>query len=177
MKNFIIGLICLVMCSCGGNVIKNVPIIAGAGTGVYMSHDSVVEAIQNNRDCFSPREIIKLREVNIQLEEVKDTIDRMKVEKGNVEALVMELPKLIPLYQRAKINYLVASDIIMSRVDEFSRQDQMTLYSFQATAQRLDASIQEAMLDENGNNNAQTISDILNFTLMVGKIVIPLLIL
>lgn len=175
MKNFIIALICLMLCACGGNVIKNVPIIAGAGTGIYLSYDAVVEAIGNNYDCFSPRELVKLHNISMQLEEVKCTIDKMVEEKGNVEALVLELPNLIPLYQRAQINYLEASDIIMARVDEFNRQDQMVIYSFQASAERLDASIQEAMLDEDGNNNTQMISDILNFTILVGKILIPLL--
>lgn len=173
----ILAVVVVVMCISlmGCEKIKNVPIITGAGTTAYMGHDGVVDIVGNNVDAFSPRELIQLREANAQIIKSKAKIDALVAKKGSPAELVMDLPSIIPLYQKAKMAYIVAHDIIMDNIDEFSRQEQMILYSYESTCSRLDKAISEALMDDTGN--ADTIRDILSFTLLVGKIILPLLIL
>ena len=71
------------------------------------------------------------------------------------------------------------SSIVVLRVvsvAEFDRADQMTLFAFQETCLRFDAAIVGA-LNSGGEGNAQLVKDIMGFLFMVGKIVIPLIIL
>jgi hypothetical protein len=161
-------------CLAGCETIKNAPIVTATGTAAYMGHDGVVDIIRNNFDVFSPRDLVQLRQANEQMIDVKEQIDALIDKKGAPAELVMDLPKLIPLYEQARMSYIVAHTIIMSRIDEFNRQEQMVLYGYEATCARLDVAIAESITK---NGNTQTVKDILQFTLMVGKFLIPLLIL
>lgn len=182
MKKFVLWFICsLFLClsvaGCG-NTLKNVPVIAATGTTVYVGHSAVVNVIKENLDLFSPREMVQLERANDRLVIVKAKVDAINNEKnGNVAELVMELPKLVPLYTEAKEAYLVAHGIILGRIDEFQREDQLVLYNYEATCERLDTAIHDALMSADGTDNAQLVSDIVSFILLVGKIVLPLLIL
>lgn len=163
---------CLLGClSC--STIKNIPTITGAGTAAYVGHETVVDVVKSNLDIFSARDLVQLKQANTQMIKVKEQIDLLIDEKGNPKELVMDLPALVPLYEQARTSYIVVHTIIMSRIDEFSKHDQMILLTYEANCTRLDKAITESL----ANNNAQTAKDILQFTLMVGKFLIPLLIL
>lgn len=169
--------LCLSVVGCG-NTLKNVPVIAATGTTAYVDHDVVVKVIEENLDIFSPREVIQLERANDRLIVVKTKVDAIRVKKNdNVAEMVMDLPKLVPLYTEAKEAYIVAHSIIMSRIEEFVKQDQMILYNYEATCERLDVAITAAITSEDGTDNSQLVSDILSFVFLVGKIVLPLLIL
>lgn len=173
-KTSLICVCILAGCLVGCGTIKNAPIVTAAGTAAYMGHDGVVDIIRNNLDVFSPRDLVQLRQANEQMVDVKEQIDALVDKKGAPAELVMDLPKLIPLYEEARMSYIVAHTIIMSRIDEFNRQEQMVLYAYEATCARLDVAITESITKD---GNTQTVKDILQFSLMVGKFLIPLLIL
>lgn len=178
MKRFILAFICILCFSISGcmNTIKNVPVITAAGTTAYIGHDSVVEVILMNLDIFSPRELKQLTAVNDRICVVKSKVDKIREKKDDdVAKLVMDLPKLLPLYDEAKEAYLVAHGIIMNRIDEFSIADRGILMSYSDTCARLDFAIQEAVTNEDGTNNAQLVKDIMSFVFLVGKIVLPML--
>lgn len=178
MKRFILALVCVLCFSVSGcmNTVKNVPVIAATGTTAYVGHDTIVEVIEMNLDVFSPRELRQLTQVNDRMCAVKGKIDFMREKRDDdITALVMDLPKLLPLYDEAKEAYLVAHGIIMNRINEFSVADRGVLMSYADTCNRLDVAIQEAVISEDGTNNAQLVRDILAFTLLVGKIVLPML--
>lgn len=159
------------------NTIKNVPVITTAGTTAYIGHDAVVEVVMMNLDIFSSRELKQLTIVNDRIRIVKDKVDRIRKQKDDdVAKLVMDLPKLLPLYDEAKEAYLVAHGIIMNRINEFSVADRWVLTSYADTCARLDVAIQEAVTSEDGTNNAQLVRDIVTFIFLVGKIVLPMLI-
>ena len=130
-----------------------------------------IDVIKDNLDIFSARELVQLKQANEQIVKVKAQIDLLIEEKGNVANLVKELPKLIPLYEQSRTSYIIAHTIIMSRIDEFSKHDQMVFYAYDSNCARLDKAINES------TGSTQTVKDILQFTLMVGKFLIPLLIL
>jgi hypothetical protein len=182
MKREIIYITLLVLLSvavlyqpgCSG--VKNVATIAGAGTVTHQSFDNVYDIIQNNIDAFSPRDVVRLRSAGVTLVNVKSSVDALVKEKGSAIEVVSGLADLIPLYEQGKIAYVTVDDIVMSQIDEFDRQDQMTLYAFQDNCQRLDAAITDA-LNSGGAENAQLARDILGFVILVGKVVLPLLIL
>ena len=167
----------LIMCSfllgCG-NVIKNVPTITATGTIAYQGHDNIVNIVQTNLDIFSPRELVQLKMANEQLISVKVQIDAIIAKKGSPAKLAMCLPDLFPLFQQAQIAYISAHDIIFSKIDLFTRQEQMILYSYEANCSRLGKAVETSMSE---NNDSQTTREILQFVVMVGKIAIPLLIL
>jgi hypothetical protein len=68
MKKFILALVCVLCFSVSGcmNTVKNVPVIAAAGTTAYIGHDAIVDVIAMNLDVFSPRELRQLTQVNDQ---------------------------------------------------------------------------------------------------------------
>jgi hypothetical protein len=156
--------------------IKNAATIAGAGTVAHQSFDGVRDIVQDNIDAFSPRDVVRLQSACVVLMDVKAGVDAVVEERGDALSAVSYLADLIPLYERGRIAYMIADDIVMSQIDEFSRQDQLTLYAFQGSCQRLDGAITEA-LNSGGVENAQLVRDILGFVILVGKIVLPLLIL
>lgn len=179
MKKFILAFICVLCFSVSGcmNTVKNVPIIGATGTTAYLGHDAVVGVIMANLDIFSSRELKQLTSVNDRICAVKDKIDKMREQRdGDVAKLVMDLPELLPLYDEAKEAYLVAHGIIMNRIDEFSIADRGVLMSYSDTCARLDVAIQEAVTSEDGTSNAQLVKDILGFVFLVGKVVLPMLI-
>ena len=179
MKKFttlaIIAIITMGLTACGG-MLKGAATISGTGTEVYQSFDNVYEIIEDNIDAFSPRDVVRLRAAGQVLVDVKGKVCRMLIERGTALQMVADLPDLIPLYERARIAYIVANNIVMSEIDEFDRADQMTLFAFQETCLRFDAAIVGA-LNSGGEGNAQLVKDIMGFLFMVGKIVIPLIIL
>jgi hypothetical protein len=180
MKKFILAFICVLCFFVSGcaNTIKNVSVISAAGITTYVGHKSVVEVIVVNLDVFNTKEVKQLIKVNNRICTVKDKVDIMREQKnGDVAKLVMDLPALIPLYAEAKEAYLVAHGIIMSRIDEFSITDRAVLVRYSDTCSRLDVVIQEAIVSGDKNNNAQLVMDILVFIVLVGKIVLPMLIL
>lgn len=168
--------ICLSSAYCGGKLIKGAATIAGAGTATYQSFDDVYEIIEDNIDAFSPRDVIRLRSAGETLASVKAEVYAMVAQRGSALNMVADLPELVPLYEKARIAYIVANNIIMSEIDEFSRQDQLTLFAFQDTCIRLDVAVTDAM-NAGGEGNAQLVKDIVGFVILVGKIVLPLLIL
>lgn len=173
----LVVVLCMISCMAGcGKTIKNAATIAGAGTVTYQTFDSVGDIIRNNTDVFSPREIVRLRSAGETLTEVKARIDSMIAEHGDALGVVSSLSDLIPLYKQAKIAYGVADKIVMDRIDEFNPQEQMILYTFQESCKRLDGAITEA-INCGGVDNAQTVKDILSFALLVGKVIVPLIIL
>lgn len=178
MKRFIltfIFILCFLVSGCM-NTVKNVPVIAASGTTAYVGYDAVVEIIEMNLDIFSIRELNQLTKVNDRICVVKGKIDFMREKRGDDTAvLVMDLPKLLPLYDEAKEAYLVAHGIIMNRIGEFSIADRSVLMNYSDTCARLDAAIQKAVTSSDGTNNAQLVKDILAFVLLVGKIVLPML--
>jgi hypothetical protein len=179
MKAFILALVCVLCFSVSScmNTIKNVPVIAATGTTAYIGHESVVEVVIANLDIFSSRELQQLTNVNDRICIVKDKIDEMREHRDDdAVKLVMDLPRLLPLYSEAKEAYLVAHGIIMNRIDEFSIADRGILMSYSNTCARLDFAIQEAVTSEDGTNNAQLVKDIMSFVFLVGKIVLPMLI-
>jgi len=180
MKSFILCFICsLFLCfsvvGCG-NTIKNVPIITAAGTTAYVGHDAVMLVIEENIDLFSTREILQLKKANDRLLVVKAKVDVLITKNnGKVAELVMELPRLVPLYTEAKEAYTVAHGIINGRIDEFPKADQMILCNYEATCERLDNAVTEALISKDGTDNTQTVKDIVSFIMLVGKIVLPLI--
>lgn len=179
MKKFILMFTCVLCFLVSGcaDTIKNVSVIAATGTTAYVGHKSVVEVIVVNLDVFSTKEVKQLIKVNDRICIVKDKVDMILEQKnGDVAKLVMNLPVLIPLYAEAKEAYLVAHGIIMSRVDEFSIIDHAVLVRYSDTCSRLDVVIQEAIVSGDKNNNVQLVMDILVFIVLVGKIVLPMLI-
>lgn len=181
MRNFILCFICsLFLCfsvvGCS-NTIENIPAITAAGTTAYTDYDVVVGIIEENLDIFSPRELVQLKRANDRLLTVRTKINTLLSKKhGEVVELVTELPTLLPLYSEAKEAYLIAYNIIMSRIDEFSRQEQIILYNYQATCERLDNTITESLTSEDGTDNTQMVKDIVSFVLLVGKVILPLLV-
>ena len=178
MKRFILVLtfiLCFLISGCM-NTIKNVPVIAATGTGAYMGHEVVVAVISENLDIFSLKELLQLSKANDRLCAVKGRLDAIKEQhSGDVAKLVMDLPVLIPLYEEAKSAYLDAYGIIMNRIDEFSVADRGVLMSYSATCSRLDVAIEEAITNEDGTNNGQLVKDIMSFALLIGKVIVPML--
>jgi hypothetical protein len=129
-----------------------------------------------NLDVFNASELEQLTKVNNRMCAVKNKVNIMWQKKdGDVAELVMDLPKLLPLYYKAREAYLVAHDIIMSRIDEFSTIERGILMRYSDNCARLDAAIQEAAISENGTDNIQLVRDILVFVFLVGKVVLPML--
>lgn len=179
MKKFILAFICVLCFSVSGcmNTIKNVPTITATGTMAYVGHEPIVEVIIMNLDVFSFKELEQLTKVNDRMCAVKDRVNIMLQKKdGDVAGLVIDLPKLLPLYYEARGAYLVANDIIMGRIVEFSTVDRGILMRYSDNCVRLDAAIQEAATSGGDNNNAQLVRDILIFVFLVGKVVLPMLI-
>jgi len=166
--------IIVLLAGCGG--VKNAATIAGAGTVTYQSYDEVQEVIASNLDIFSPREIVRLRSAALTISELKAEIQELVAEKGSAVEVVTNLSDIMPLYKKAKVAYVVADKIITARIDEFDTQDQMVLYTFQESCRRMDTAINESLAGGAGNN-AQTVKDVISFVLLVGKIVLPLVVL
>jgi hypothetical protein len=178
MKKVILAFICVLCFFVSGcaNTVKNVPTIATTGTVAYVGHEPVVEVIITNLDIFSVRELEQLTKVNNRICVVKDRVNVMWQKKdGDVAELVMDLPKLLHLYYEARGAYLVANDIIMSRIDEFSTVDRGILMRYSDNCVHLGAAIQEAVISEDETNNNQLVRDILVFVFLVGKVVLPML--
>ena len=171
LNYLVISFACFCFVSC--STIKNIPTITGAGTAAYIGHETVIDVVKDNLDIFSARDLVQLKQANKQMIGVKEQIDLLIDEKGSLKDLVMDLPKLLPLYEQARTSYIVAHTIIMSRIDEFSKHDQIILLTYETNCARLNSAITESL----ASNNAQTARDILQFTLLVGKFLIPLLIL
>jgi hypothetical protein len=178
MKKFILAFIFILCFSISGcmSTIKNVPIIGATGTTTYLGHDDIVEIIMANLDIFSQRELTQLSKANDRLCVAKAKLDdKHEYHKGDIGKLVMDLSALVPLYEEAKDSYLVAHKIIMNRIDEFSVADRGILLSYSDTCLRLDIAIQESLTSEDGTNNGQLVKDIMSFVLLVGKIILPML--
>jgi hypothetical protein len=178
MKKFILMFTCVLCFLVSGcmNTIENVPTIIATGTMAYVGHEPIVEVIIINLDVFNASELEQLTKVNNRMCAVKNKVNIMWQKKdGDVAELVMDLPKLLPLYYKAREAYLVAHDIIMSRIDEFSTIERGILMRYSDNCARLDAAIQEAAISENGTDNIQLVRDILVFVFLVGKVVLPML--
>jgi uncharacterized protein YceK len=171
---FVTLIMCAVMTGCGG--VKNAATIAGAGTATYQSFNTVYDIVKNNSDAFSPRDWERLHDAGNALTEVKAEVYAIAAQRGSALNMVADLPELIPLYEKARHNYIIANNIVMSELDEFCKGDQVVLCAFQSECLRFDAAIVDA-LNAGGTGNAQTVRDILAFVILVGKFAIPLLIL
>lgn len=163
---------------CGGcaKTIKNIPAIAATGTTAYTGYDLVAGVIATNRGMFSSEEITQLRTAGLRMVAVRNQLATIRGAKSAAE-LAMDLPAMVPLYNEVKSAYLVAQNIVLGHIAEFSENDQIILYSYQGTCQRLDASIHDAMTDDKGKDHSQVVSDIFSFVILIGKIAIPLLLL
>ena len=166
----------LLMTACGG--VKNATSIVETGTSTYQSFDDVYEIIEDNISAFSPRDVARLKVAGEIITSIKVEIYAQVIKRGSLLKMVADLPDLIPLYERARAAYLMASNIVMDEIDEFDRVDQITLYAFQDTCARLDATITNAINSaaEENARNAQLVRDIISFVVLVGKIAVPLII-
>lgn len=153
---------------------KNAAIVASTGTIAYQSFGDVYEIIQDNLSAFSPRDVARLREAGKTLTIVKAEVSALALSRGSALEMVADLPELIPLYEKARNAYIQANGIVMGQIDEFSVEDQLTLYAFRGTCIRLDTAILESQ--GAASENAQLVRDIVGFVLLVGKIVLPLVI-
>ena len=176
IKILMIMIASLALISCGGKLIKGAAVISGAGTTAYQGFDNVYSIIEGNIDAFSPRDVMRLKAAGETLRSVKEEVHNGMVKRGSALDMVNDLADLIPLYEKARIAYLTANNIVVAEIDEFDRADQMTLYAFQETCVRLDTAITDA-INSGGTENAQLVKDIIGFVILVGKIAIPLIIL
>ena len=177
---FIVGLtLCLTLACCGNAIFKGAATISGAGMVAYQTFDGVHEIIENNIDIFSPEEVMRLCAAGETLQGVRVDLSILRAEKGTTHSMVSDLIDLIPLFEKAKSAYVIASTIIMPKIDEFEGVDQMTLLAFHDICIQFDAAITIALNDMNARDleRAQTVRDITSFIFLVGKIAIPLIIL
>lgn len=166
IKLLIVLLGCFVFIGC--STVKNVGTIAGTGTVVYGSFDDVYQIIENNMDIFSVRDIVKLKEVSLEMLAVKEKLDVIIANESGAMGVAQNIHDLMPLYNRAAVSYAIAESVIMPRIGEFSKADQVTLVGFDTTCKKLNASIVDAT---EGTENTK---EIIDFIFFVGKVVIPL---
>ena len=177
---FIIGLtLCLTLACCGNATFKGAATISGTGVVAYQTFDDAYSIIEGNVDIFSPEDVVRLHVAGETLQGVRVNLCILMAERGTAHSMVSDLFGLIPLYEKAKNAYVIASTIIMSRIDEFEGVDQMTLLAFQETCTKLDLAITVALDDMSIRDaeRAQTVRDITEFIFLVGKIAVPLIIL
>jgi hypothetical protein len=89
--------------------------------------------IESNIDIFSPEEVARLSVAGETLQGVRVNLCILMAEKGTAHDMVSDLFDLIPLYEKAKVAYVMASTIIMPKIDEFEGVDRITLLAFQDT--------------------------------------------
>lgn len=175
----IVAIMGVVLINCGGKLIKGASTISGAGTTAYQSFDDVHGIIKDNISAFSPRDVVRLRAASEILSNAKAEVYVLMIERGSALEMANDLPDLIPLYEKARTAFVTASNIVMDEIDEFDREDQIILYSFQNTCSELNVAITEALnsIAEERAQNVQLVRDIMTFVILVGKIAIPLIIL
>lgn len=167
-------ILCLIFIGCGNKPINEAAAISSTGITAYQSFDDVYHIIGGNVDTFSPKDAGRLRSAGKILLGVKVELYTIMIEKSTALDMVTDLPDLIPLYERAKGAYITANNIIMSRIDEFDREDQITLYAFQETCMVFDVAIMDA-IKFNTDKKIQMVKDILVFVVLVSKIAAPLI--
>ena len=171
--------LCLTLACCGNATFKGAATISGTGVVAYQTFDDVYRIIESNVDIFSPEDAVRLHAAGEILQGVRVNLCIIMADKGTAHSMVSDLFDLIPLYEKAKNAYVIASTIIMPRIDEFERVDQIALLAFQETCTKLDFAIIVALDDMSIRDaeRAQAVRDITEFIFLVGKIVVPLIIL
>ena len=179
MKLFkiLICVLCLIVLTSCGQMIKNIPAITGAGSSAYVGYDEVVDIISAHLGEYSDLEVGALERANKELIAAKLKVERLAAGKETLAELAMCLPELMPLYDSIKRSYMAAYAIVSSRMELYEPWEELTLLNYNQTCSRLDQAITIAMISQDGASNEQIVRDILNFAGLVAKIVIPLLIL
>jgi hypothetical protein len=171
--------LCLILTCCGNATFKGAATISGSGVVAYQTFDGVYEIIESNIDIFSPEDVVRLRVAGEALQGVRVNLCIIMADEGTAHSMVNDLFSLIPLYEKAKNAYVIASTIIIPKIDEFEGVDQAILLAFQGTCMKLDLAITIALDDMSirGVERAQTVRDITGFIFLVGKIALPLIVL
>jgi hypothetical protein len=180
MKKILIFIVGFSLClaSCTGATFKGAATISGSGVVAYQTFDGVYEIIESNIDIFSPEDVVRLRVAGEALQGVRVNLCIIMADEGTAHSMVNDLFSLIPLYEKAKNAYVIASTIIMPKIDEFEGVDRITLLAFQDTCIQFDTAITMALDDMNAGDveRAQTVRNITSFIFLVGKIAVPLII-